>query len=150
MFGKWWLALAGALVCATAAAESQDTVEHDGTWNVRIDGDARTARQARVVIDDFEGRWQELGPKRAGDPCRGSKPFPITVQETTAEGIEFTVWSEMVNKACPDFALVLKVVDERTLVGTLKAADERKAGSVTSNGREVRLTRLPDKRKAQR
>jgi hypothetical protein len=150
MIEKWWLALAGGLVCATAGATSQDTVEHDGTWNVRIEGGARIARQARVVISDFDGLWQELGPKRAGDPCRSSKPFPITVQESTAEEIEFTVWSEMVTKACPDFALVLKVVDERTLVGTLKAADERKAASTISNGLEVRLTRAPDRKKARR
>ena len=150
MIGKLSLALVGGLVYAIAAAAQQDTVEYDGTWNVRIDGDGRTARQARVVIGDFEGRWQELGPKRAGDPCRGSKPFPITVQESTAEQFEFTVWSETVTKACPDFAVVLKVVDERTLVGTLKAADERKADAVISAGREVRLTRVPSKKQAQR
>src|SRR5690242_18060236 len=129
---KWWLAFAAGIACATAGAASQDIVTHDGTWDVRIEGDARTARKARVVISDFEGRWQELGPKRAGDPCRGSKPFPITVQESTAEQFEFTVWSETVTKACPDFALLLKVVDERTLVGTLKAADERKPVAILS------------------
>lgn len=150
MIGKLSLALASGFVCAMAAASSQDTVEHDGTWNVRIDGDGRTARQARVVIRDFEGQWQELGPKRAGDPCRGSKPFPITVQVTTAEQFEFTVWSETVIKACPDFALLLKVVDERSLVGTLKAADERKADAIIAAGREVRLTLVPSKKKAQR
>jgi hypothetical protein len=146
MKGKWWLALAGGLVFATAAS-AQDQVEHDGTWNVRIDGGARNARVARVVISDFGGRWQELGAKRASDPCRSSKPFPITVQESTAEGIEFTVWSEMVTKACPDFALALKMVDERTFVGTVNAVDERKAATMISDGHEVRLTRVPDKKK---
>jgi hypothetical protein len=143
MIEKWWLALAGGLVCATAGATSQDTVEHDGTWNVRIEGGARIARQARVVISDFDGLWQELGPKRPGDPCRGLKPFPITVQASNSKEVEFTVWSETVSKACPDFALVLKVVDERTLAGTLKAADERNPDRIISGGREVRLTRVP-------
>ena len=51
--------------------------------------------------------------------------------------MEFTAWAEPVSK-CPDFALTLKKVDESTLVGT------------TEDGREVRLTREPEKRKTKR
>jgi len=40
----------------------------------------------------------------------------------------------MVNAPCPDFALTLRVIDERRLAGT------------TSDGREARLTRVPAKR----
>ena len=48
--------------------------------------------------------------------------------------VEFTVWAASANIACPDFALTLRVKDERTLAGT------------TSDGREVGLTREPAKR----
>jgi hypothetical protein len=140
---KLWLSFlcgtAGAALTSAVLAASylDDTNVNDGRWIARIDGDAKTARQARVVIENFAGEWREVGPKRAGDPCRGTKPFPITVQRSNTKELEFTAWAEQVSK-CPDFAFTLKVVDERTLVGT------------TSDGREVRLTREPVQRKTQR
>jgi hypothetical protein len=138
MVAKCWLVFVGGFFWATLAAAADDTLENDGTWSARIDGDARTARQGRVVIFDFGGHWQEMGPRRVGDPCRGAKPFPITVQKSNNREVEFTVWAASVRTACPDFALTLRVVDERTLVGT------------TSDGREVRLMREPAKRNARR
>jgi hypothetical protein len=140
---KLWLSLpcgaVGAALTATVLAANylDDSNVNDGKWGARIDGDAKTARQGRVVIDNFAGEWREIGPRRTGDPCRGTKPFPITVQRSNTKEVEFTAWAEQVSK-CPDFALTLKVVDERTLVGT------------TSDGREVRLTREPVQRKTQR
>ena len=116
-----WAALSALRLTAAALAASylDDSIVNDGKWNARIDGDTRTARQGRVEISEFAGQWREIGPRRAGDPCRGTKPFPITVQKSTTKEVEFTVWAEQVSK-CPDFALTLKVVDERTLVGTLQ------------------------------
>ena len=140
---KLWLSLlcgaAGAALTAAVPAPSywDDSNVNDGKWIARIDGDAKTARQGRVVISDFAGEWREMGPRRAGDPCRGTKPFPITVQRSNDNQVEFTAWAAKVSK-CPDFALTLKVVDERTLEGT------------TSDGREVRLTREPVPHKTQR
>jgi hypothetical protein len=140
---KLWLSLpcgaVGAALTATVLAANylDDSNVNDGKWSARIDGDAKTARQGRVVIDNFGGQWLETGPKRAGDPCRGTKPFPITVQKSDPKVVEFSVWAEQVSK-CADFALTLDVVDERTLVGK------------TSDGREVRLTREPGQRKTQR
>jgi len=140
---KLWLSLlcgaVGAVLTAVVLAASylDDSNVNDGKWNARIDGDAKTARQGHVVIDNFGGEWREIGPRRAGDPCRGTKPFPITVQRNNDKEVEFSAWAEQVSK-CPDFALTLKVVDDRTLVGT------------TSDGREVRLTREPAQRKTQR
>ena len=140
---KSWLSLlcgaVGAALSAAVLAANyfEDSNVNDGKWNARIDGDAKTARQGRVVIDNFAGEWREIGPRRAGDPCRGTKPFPITVQRSNDNQVEFTAWAEEVSK-CPDFALTLKVVDERTLEGT------------TSDGREVRLTREPVPHKTQR
>ena len=147
---KLWLSLlcgaVGAALTAAVLAASylDDSNVNDGKWNARIDGDAKTARQGRVVIDNFAGEWREIGPRRAGDPCRGTKPFPITVQKSSTKEVEFTVWAAQVSK-CPDFALTLKVIDEGTLTGTLKLLDDR-----TSGGRDVRLTREPEKRKTQR
>ena len=143
---KFWLACSVGTFCAALAVGalaasyksfSQDSDVNDGKWNARIDGDAKSARQGRVVISDFAGEWRETGPRRAGDPCGGTKPFPITVQRSTDKEMEFSVWAAQVSK-CPDFALTLTVVDERTLVGT------------TSDGRDVRLTREPEKPKTKR
>ena len=144
--GALCAAVAGA---ALAANNNDDSNVNDGKWSARIEGDAKTARQGRVVISDFAGEWREIGPRRAGDPCRGTKPFPITVQRSNAKEMEFTVWAEQVSK-CPDFALTLTVVDERTLVGTMQVLDERPSDGTTSGGREVRLTREPVQRKTQR
>lgn len=140
---RFWLVCGVGVFCATLAAATpgasylDDGPVNDGKWNARIDGDAKTVRQGRVDIDNFAGHWREMGPQRAGDPCRGTKPFPITVQTSNTKEMQFTVWAEQVSK-CPDFTLTLIVVDERTLVGK------------TSDGREVRLTREPEKRKTQR
>jgi len=143
---KFWLVCSVGTFCAALAAGalaaswkslSPDSDVNDGTWNARIDGDAKTARQGRVVISNFAGEWREIGPRRAGDPCRGANPFPITVQRSNDNELEFTAWADQVSK-CPNLALKLKVVDERTLVGT------------TQDGREVRLTREPVKRKTPR
>ena len=138
MLSKPWLVFAGGILCATLTSAADDTLDNDGAWSAHIDGDSRTARRARVVIYEFGGHWQELGPRRAGDRCRTAKPFPITVQKSNLVGIEFTVWAASVSIGCPDFALTLHAVDERTLAGT------------TSDGRQIRLTREPAKRKPQR
>jgi len=139
MVAKSRLLFLGGIFCAAlAAAAVDDTLENDGTWRARIDGDSRTARQGRVVISNWEGHWQEIGPRRTGDLCRGAKPFPITVQKSTKREVEVTVWAASVRANCPDFALTLRVVDEHTLAGT------------TSDGREIRLTREPAKRNTRR
>ena len=143
MVAKSWLVFLGGILCAAwtaavlAASYLDDSNVNDGKWNARIDGDATTARQGRVEIDNFAGQWREVGPRRAGDPCRGTKPFPITVQKSTDKEMEFTIWPPEASK-CPDFTLTLRVVDERTLAGT------------TPDGREVRLTREPVKRNTRR
>jgi hypothetical protein len=136
-------------VGALAVSNWDDGPVNDGKWNARIDGDARTARQGRVEIADFAGQWREIGPRREGDPCRGTKPFPITVQRSNNKELEFTVWAEQVSK-CPDFALTLQVVDERTLVGTMQLVKELPPDGSTSGGPAVRLIREPDKGRAQR
>jgi hypothetical protein len=139
MVAKFWLLFLGGTFCgALAAAPVEDTLDNDGTWRARVDGDSRTARQGRVVISNWEGHWQEIGSRRTGDPCRGAKPFPITVQKSTKREVELTVWAASVRANCTDFALTLRVVDERTLVGT------------TSDGRGIRLTREPAKRNTRR
>ena len=135
--GTFCAAVSVGALAASWQSFSEDSDVNDGKWNARIGGDAKTVRQGSVVIADFEGEWREIGPRRAGDPCRGTKPFPITVQRSNNNMLEFTAWAAKVSK-CPDFALKLKVVDERTLVGT------------TEDGREVRLTREPVKRKTPR
>ena len=54
---------------------------------------------------------------------------------TVVRDVEFTVWATTVRPACADLTVTLRVVDDRTLVGTL------------ADGREIRLTREPGKRR---
>lgn len=138
MSANLWLVLIGGICCGPLAASPMDTLDNDGTWNVRFAGDARTARQARVEFHDGAGTWQDRGPRRAGDACYSTKPLPVTVQKSNSKEVEFSVWAASVKPACPDFALELRVADERTLTGT------------TSDGHEVRLTREPAKRSTKR
>jgi hypothetical protein len=118
---KLWVSVLCAAVAASPVAGApakvapevsylEDSNVNDGKWIARIDGDAKTARQGQVVIDNFGGQWRETGPRRAGDPCSIAKPFPITVQRSHNKGLEFTVWAGEVSK-CPTFELKLTVVD---------------------------------------
>ena len=68
MVAKSLLVFFGSMFCAALAAAAPDeTLDNDGTWTARIDGDARSARQGRVVIVEFAGHWQEIGrPARWG------------------------------------------------------------------------------------
>lgn len=114
------------LALAAHAKEEEDVLLYEGEWTLRGPG----GQAARLLISQWDGRWQETGTKRtAGDAaCRG-KPFPVTVHHSTPSEFEFTAWGSAIAPACPDVHYSMKPVDPRTLEGT------------TGTGAKVRMTR---------
>jgi hypothetical protein len=116
------LALHGALLCAALplAAQQDDGPFHDGRWQATIERSEAGYRSARVQLADFGGHWQDASPAKSVQPrgCAG-KRFPITVQRSRTDELEFMVWGSAVSPACPDLSALLRRVDERTLEGTL-------------------------------
>lgn len=122
--------LAAGLFGSSAWAQKVDTTEYDGRWIAHVQGDPVGARSAQVTIVDYAGTWLEPGGRnQKRHACQSKKPFPITVQQSNKEEVEFMVWAAMVLPACADFSVLLKPVDEKTLEGT--AAD----------GLTIRMTR---------
>lgn len=121
------------LLCAAPAAWSQETDSdvHDGNWTVTLQGSDGSKRSARLTVSDFGGFWQDL-PARSGamdKACTGRR-FPITVQRSLPELMQFMVWGTSLAPHCPNLAAELKPVDERTLEGTL------------DNGMTIRMARV--------
>jgi len=126
--------LLSSLVCSlftsTAFAVPIETQEYDGQWTATIQGAEADARVGRVVIANFAGTWTEVGRNGSKSrACISKKPFPITVQESTKDEFEFTVWSATLQASCPNLAVSLKPVDAKTLEGS------------TAQGDAIRLTR---------
>lgn len=108
-------------LCSSAAwAQRTDTSEFDGRWTAVVQGDQVGARTAQVTIGDYAGTWLETGGRnQKKHACQSRKPFPITVQQSNKEEVEFMVWAAMVLPACADFSVRMKPVDEKTLEGTV-------------------------------
>ena len=109
------LPLAGAFAQDHDHAEQDDQPRYDGVWSVRLAG----GRSARLELREWGGTWRETGA-RGGLPaaCRGKK-MPVTVQHSTEDGVEFTVFGSSANKACPDTGYLFKPVDAKTLEADL-------------------------------
>jgi hypothetical protein len=125
-------ALIALVLCSLAFAahtkEEENVLLYEGHWTLRgADGQA-----ARLLISQWDGRWQETGSKRTvtDAACRG-KPFPVTVHHSNATEFEFTAWGSAVAPACPDIRYSMKPVDAKTLEGTTEA------------GAKVRMSRAP-------
>ncbi|MET0322350.1 MAG: hypothetical protein ABW069_16645 [Duganella sp.] len=109
------------LLCAPLAhAQETDTDLYDGRWNVTMKAADGSAAAASLVVANFGGTWQDQPRKGAkvNKACSGKK-FPITVQRSLPERMEFTVWGSSVAPACPDLTVLLKPVDAKTLEGTV-------------------------------
>jgi hypothetical protein len=118
------------LALSAHAKEEENLLLYEGEWTLRgPDGQA-----ARLLISQWDGRWQETGAKRAvaDAACRG-KPFPVTVHHSNRSEFEFTAWGSAIAPACPDISFSMKPVDERTLEGS------------TGSGEKVRMTRAKRK-----
>jgi hypothetical protein len=109
---------AAAFALGHSHAEQDDQPLYEGVWNVRFaDG-----RAARLELRDWGGTWRETGSRgHLPAACRGKK-MPVTVQHSTQEGIEFSVFGSSVQKACPDATFEFRPVDARTMEAEIDGA----------------------------
>jgi len=88
------LAAAVSVFGTAASAQAVSSMTHDGKWLATIQTADGGRQSARFVLQDFGGEWIGAAGRKAatGTACAGKK-LPITVQESTAEALEFTVWA---------------------------------------------------------
>ncbi len=105
-----------------AAAQAEPDVHFDGTWTATIAAPAARPQVSRLVLRQFSGTW--LGPvgtaAGAKGACAGRK-FPVTVQQSNASGLVFTVWGDAVAPTCANLNVELKPVSDRRFEGTVEA-----------------------------
>jgi hypothetical protein len=108
---------------------------HDGTWNVVMEDGKGGRWTGRFVLGDFNGTWTVAPTKGRRDPKCDGKPAPITVQATTEEHLDMSVWGTSLAPSCADLTpMMLTKQPDGRLKGTL------------ADGRTVVLTRVPDKK----
>ena len=114
------LSILCALGCSRALAQELDAKTYDGTWSVRLQGPDRIARDATLVIDGYDGNWQDRpGKGRAAKSGCAGKKVSMTVQSSTRTLLAFTVWGEVVAPTCPTLTVIVKPVGEKVLEGTV-------------------------------
>jgi len=109
------LCLPALVAAADSHSEADDVPIYEGKWTVNLPGH----RTARFDLADWLGTWSETGTAVPA-ACRGRK-MPVTVQHSTTEQLEFTVFGSSVSPACPDTSYVFKPLDGKTLEASLDA-----------------------------
>jgi len=123
------------LVCASyvssaAAMREPDSDAYDGKWNVSIQGEGKSPLRARLELAKFAGTWHDLDRqfRARSKNCKGTK-FAVTVQNSVAAAMEFTIWGSSVSSDCPDISATVQPSSDTVLVGMLET------------GETIRLTR---------
>lgn len=115
------LAAAASLLATAAAAQAVSNVSHDGKWLATIQTADGSRQSARFVLQDFGGEWIGAAGRKAatGAACAGRK-LPITVQESTATALEFTVWATQLSPKCANLTIETKPVGKDAFEGTVE------------------------------
>jgi len=137
------LALCGSVAHAadshSHAHPYSDTVTeiYDGTWTATFDRSVGATGTATLVLKDFAGTWQDVGPanRLTGSVC-GGKPMPVTVQLSQKEGFAFTAFGISVSPQCPNLEVYVKPIDAKTMEGTV-------TGKHVDGEQKIRLVRTP-------
>lgn len=118
---KLFALLAGAAFATTASAQAEPDLTYDGTWSATISPAAGPPQASRLVLRQFSGTWfGAVGTARgATGVCKG-RQFPVTVQQSNASGLAFTVWGDSVAPACANLIVELKPVAEKRFEGTVE------------------------------
>ena len=119
-----------------------DTVTeiYDGTWTATFDRSVGATGTATLVLKDFAGTWQDVGPanRLTGSVC-GGKPMPVTVQLSQKEGFAFTAFGVSVSPQCPNLEVYVKPVDAKTMAGTVEGLV---GGKTIDSAKKIRLVRV--------
>ena len=119
-----------------------DTVTeiYDGTWTATVDRSVGATGTAKLVLKDFAGTWQDVGPAgRLKDSVCGGKPMPVTVQLSQKEGFAFTAFGVSVSAQCPNLEVYVKPVDAKTMEGTVEGLV---GGKTIDSAKKIRLVRV--------
>lgn len=102
-----------------AAAFAQPAEKtYDGTWSVRLTAPDGAAQAATLVLNAYEGTWQDRpGSRRAAPGACAGKKIPISVQASTTTLLVFTVWGEAVLPKCPTLTVMVRPRGESLLEG---------------------------------
>jgi hypothetical protein len=116
------LAVAASVFATAAAGQAEPDVPHDGNWLATIQTADGSRQSAKFVIREFAGDWIGAGGRNAvtHSACAGKK-LPITVQASTAETLDFTVWGAQVSPKCVDLTIELKSVGKDVFDGTVQS-----------------------------
>jgi hypothetical protein len=116
------LAAAVSVFCTAAAAQAVSSMTHDGKWLATIQTADGSRQSARFVLQDFGGEWIGAAGRKAatGTACAG-KRLPITVQESTADALEFTVWATQLSPKCANLTIETKPAGKDAFEGTVES-----------------------------
>ena len=115
---KLFAMLASAAFATTASAQAEPDVPRDGTWSATISTADGKQQVSRLVLREFSGTWYgTVGAKRA---CQGRR-FPVTVQQSNASGLAFTVWGDAVAPTCANLTIELKPIADTLFEGTVES-----------------------------
>ena len=116
------LAAAISVLGTAAAAQAVTSMTHDGKWQATIQTADGGRQSARFVLQDFGGEWIGAAGRTAatGAACAGKK-LPITVQETTADALEFTVWATQLSPKCANLTIETKPAGKDAFEGMVKS-----------------------------
>jgi len=122
MKSRHLLALAASVFATAAAGQAEPDVPHDGNWLATIQTADGSRQSARFVIRQFSGDWIGAGGRNPAthSACAGKK-LPITVQASTAEALEFTVWASQVSPKCPNLTIEVKSVGKDVFDGKVES-----------------------------
>ncbi|MES2993332.1 MAG: hypothetical protein V4844_18055 [Pseudomonadota bacterium] len=123
-----FVTLAGALFATTAFAQAEPDVMRDGAWTATVTSADGRRQVARLELRQFTGTWHGPVAKVAG--AKGgctARRFPVTVQQSNASGLAFTVFGDQVSPACANLTVETTPVRE--------APDRRFEGTVDPGGR---------------
>jgi len=116
------LAAAVSVFGTAAAAQAVSSMTHDGKWLATIQTADGGRQSARFVLQDFGGEWIGAAGRKAatGTACAG-KSLPITVQESTAEALDFTVWATQLSPKCANLTIETKPAGKDVFEGTVES-----------------------------
>ena len=116
------LAVAASVFATAAAGQAVSDVPRDGNWLATIQAADGSKQSSKFVIREFAGEWIGASGRNpvTHSACAGKK-LPITVQESTAEALHFTVWGAQISPKCADLTIELKAVGKDVFEGTVRS-----------------------------
>lgn len=114
-----FILLIGATCATHASAQAQADVSYDGHWSATILAADGKRQVSRLELRNFGGTW--YGPTTQAKASCKSRKAPVTVQESNATALAFTVWGKTAGPGCEDLTVELKPVADNVLEGTVES-----------------------------